>query len=117
MGRWLNRQDKSTPKYVIINSSGVLAEIPDAPSVRPLPMPSQTIMFLTDSWSAQNQKEKNINYLLPEEIGQADCPNSCLIFALEPDPNLNAKIKETFKDLKISIEPGFAVFYKNAVLR
>ena len=117
MGRWLNRQDKSTPKYVIINSSGVLAEIPDAPSVRPLPMPSQTIMFLTDSWSAQNQKEKNINYLLPEEIGQADCPNSCLIFALEPDPNLNAKIKETFKDLKVSIEPGFAVFYKNAVLR
>jgi len=117
MGRWLEKQDRDIPKYAILNASGVLAEAPDAPSRRPLPMPSQTIMFLTDSWTAKNQKEKNINYLLPEEIGQADCRDSCVIFTLESDQNLNAKIKKAFKDLKISVEPGFAVFYKNAVLR
>lgn len=117
MAGWLNRQDPAVPKYVVVNASGVLAETPDAPSRRGIPMPSQTIMFLTDTWTAENQKSKNISYLLPEELAEADCRGSCLIFALESDPALNSRIKDTFQGLGFSVAPGFGVFYKNTALR
>ena len=62
IGRQLNTLPKETPKYVIVKASGVL--------VRGIPMPAQTVMFITDTFTPEKQKEKNIFYLLPEQINQ-----------------------------------------------
>ena len=61
IGRTLNALPKELPKYVIVEAGGVL--------VRGIPMPSQTVMFITDSFTPKKQKAKNLNYLLPEQIG------------------------------------------------
>lgn len=79
LGEWLNAQPRNLPKYVIINAEGV--------RVRGLPMPAQTIMFITDTFSNEKQKAKNIIYLLPEEKNKISCQKEkkCIITALEND--------------------------------
>lgn len=59
LGKQLNDIPAETPKYVIVKVPGV--------NVRGLPMPTQTIMFITDTFSPVNQKVKNIHYVLPEQ--------------------------------------------------
>jgi len=56
----LNRLPAETPKIVIVNADGVL--------VRGIPMPAQTVMFLTDTFREENRVTKNIFYLSPEEF-------------------------------------------------
>ena len=62
IGRQINNLTKETPKYVIVKASGVL--------VRGIPMPAETIMFITDTFTPKKQKEKNIFYILPDQINQ-----------------------------------------------
>lgn len=62
IGRELNKLPKETPKYVIVEAG-------DA-NVRGIPMPTQTIMFITDTFTPEKQKEKNIFYILPDKINQ-----------------------------------------------
>jgi len=62
MGNQLNSLPKEMPKYVIIEAGGG--------DVRGLPMPTQTIMFITDTFTPEKQKEKNIFYVLPNNISQ-----------------------------------------------
>lgn len=59
IGQELNSVPKETPKYVIVKAGGVL--------VNGIPMPAQTVMFITDTFTAAKQKEKNIHYILPGE--------------------------------------------------
>ena len=53
IGRELNSLPKETPKYVIVEAGGT--------NVRGIPMPAQTVMFITDTFTPKKQKEK---YLL-----------------------------------------------------
>lgn len=53
----INSLPKSMKKYVLVNTSGV--------AVNGVPVPAQTVMFLTDSYTAEKQKSKNIFYLAP----------------------------------------------------
>lgn len=62
MGRQLNNLPKETPKYVIVEAGGT--------DVRGIPMPAQTIMFITDTFTPEKQKGKNIYYILPEQKNQ-----------------------------------------------
>ena len=62
IGRELNKLPKETPKYVIVEAGGA--------DVRGIPMPTQTIMFITDTFTPKKQKEKNIFYILPDKINQ-----------------------------------------------
>jgi len=62
IGRQLNALPKNLPKYVVVKAGGVL--------VRGLPMPAQTVMFITDTFEATKQKEKNIFYILPNQTNQ-----------------------------------------------
>jgi len=62
IGRELNKLPKKTPKYVIVEADGA--------DVRGIPMPTQTIMFITDTFTPKKQKEKNIFYILPDKINQ-----------------------------------------------
>lgn len=79
LGEQLNAQPLDWPKYVIINVEGVKA--------RGLPMPAQTVMFITDTFSSEKQKAKNIIYILPEEKDKISCQKEkeCVITALEND--------------------------------
>lgn len=59
IGQKINTLPKEDKKYIVVESGGVL--------VRGIPMPTQTIMFITDSFTPEKQKEKNIFYILPEK--------------------------------------------------
>ncbi len=59
LGRKLNQLPRETPKYIVIEAPGVL--------VRGIPMPAQTVMFITDTYTPENQQIKNIRYILREQ--------------------------------------------------
>ena len=50
IGRELNSLPKETPKYVIVEAGGT--------DVRGIPMPTQTVMFITDTFTPKNKKKK-----------------------------------------------------------
>lgn len=104
IGNYLNGLSAETEKYVIVNAGGV--------TVKNIPMPSQTTMFITDTYSTAKQKAKKITYLLPEEIEKIKCRNSCVIFTLETDTHLREEIKQRVPGLKFSITPEMEMLYK-----
>jgi 4-amino-4-deoxy-L-arabinose transferase-like glycosyltransferase len=59
IGRAILNLPASTPKYVVVEAPGVL--------VRGIPMPAQTVMFITDTFLPQNQIAKNVHYVLPDQ--------------------------------------------------
>jgi 4-amino-4-deoxy-L-arabinose transferase-like glycosyltransferase len=59
IGNELNALPNELPKYVIVEAGGV--------NVRGIPMPAQTVMFLTDTFTPDKQNAKNLHYLLPGE--------------------------------------------------
>ncbi len=56
LGEELNTLPASTPKYVIVKTAG--------PLVNGIPVSSQTVMFITDTYDKEQQEEKNIHYVL-----------------------------------------------------
>lgn len=62
IGRQLNSLPKETPKYVVVEATGVM--------VRGIPMPAQTVMYITDTFLPEKQKEENIYYILPNQVSQ-----------------------------------------------
>jgi len=59
IGHMLNSLPSEIKKYVIVEGGGT--------RVRGIPMNSQTVMYITDSFTPEKQKEKNIFYFLPEQ--------------------------------------------------
>lgn len=59
IGNQINQIPKETPKYVLVNTDGVL--------VGGVPIPAQTIMFVSQTYTKEKQKEKNVFYILPGE--------------------------------------------------
>jgi 4-amino-4-deoxy-L-arabinose transferase-like glycosyltransferase len=59
IGNEINALPPETPKYVIVQASGVLAG--------GVPMPAQTVMFITDTYLPKYQQLKNIHYVLPTD--------------------------------------------------
>ena len=55
----MNALPASTPKYVVVTAGGVLA--------RGIPVPAETVMFLTDSFTTSTQIANHITYLLPDQ--------------------------------------------------
>jgi len=62
LAKGLNDLPKELPKYVIVEASGV--------DVRGIPMAAQTVMFITDTFTPEKQKEKNIFYVSPNKKNQ-----------------------------------------------
>ncbi len=71
----INRLPQSVKKYVLVNAGGVL--------VNGIPMPSQTVMFLTDTYTPDKQKAKNIFYLTPEQFRAGQFDKGSIIIPLE----------------------------------
>ena len=61
LGKTINEVPLSEPKLVVVQAGGVL--------VRGIPMPAQTVMFITDSFTEAKRSEKNIRYLTGDEYG------------------------------------------------
>lgn len=74
IGRELNELSTEQPKYVIVNAGGV--------DVRGLPMPTQTVMFITDTFREEGREKKNIHYLLPDQIEKENIPESAFVVNL-----------------------------------
>lgn len=112
LGHYLKYSPDDIKKYVIVNADGV--------DVRGIPMPSQTVMFLTDTFLPEKQKERNIYYITKnnldaalEKIRKENLNEEVKIFMLEPDHLLIKKIEEkllyvyTYNDSGIIIQHKF----------
>jgi hypothetical protein len=62
LGRELNSLPKEMPKYIVVEASGV--------DVRGIPMPAQTVMFITDTFTPEKQEERNLFYVLPKDANK-----------------------------------------------
>ena len=71
LGRQINQLPKETPKYVVVNASGDL--------VNGIPMPAQTVMFITSTFTQEKQKEKKVFYILPGEEKSIKEPNAVIL--------------------------------------
>ncbi|MDO8515826.1 MAG: hypothetical protein Q7S28_01095 [bacterium] len=70
LGRELNALPADIDKYVVVNAGGVLE--------RGIPVPAQTVMFITDTWLPERQAEKRIHYVRPEAVNTI--PKDALVF-------------------------------------
>lgn len=70
LGRELNRLSREAPVYVVVTAGGV--------DVRGIPMPAQTVMFITDTFTPDKQMKKNIYYVLPHQ--EENIPSTALRF-------------------------------------
>ncbi|PIR44053.1 hypothetical protein COV23_01935 [Candidatus Wolfebacteria bacterium CG10_big_fil_rev_8_21_14_0_10_31_9] len=61
IGKVLNSQElKDYHKYVVVKAGGAL--------VRGIPMPSQTVMYITDTFTPEKQNKKDMHYVLSEDL-------------------------------------------------
>lgn len=68
LGKEIRALPDSSPKYIVVDAGGVGVPVTDpGGKVKEIPMPAQTVMFFTDSFTARGQAAHNIRYLLPSE--------------------------------------------------
>jgi cbb3-type cytochrome oxidase subunit 3 len=108
IGKYLNSLPQNLPKYVIVNAEGV--------RVRGIPMPAQTVMFVTKTFLPEWQKEKNIYYASPKDIEHLrtlfSSEDKLIIVMLENDHFLRKKLKEKIPSLQSDGSAGFVVLKK-----
>lgn len=75
LGRLLNAMPITEKKYVVVNAGGA--------DVRGIPMPAQTVMFITDTWTPEKQKAKNIYYLTEKQYNDGAYDKKATILPLE----------------------------------
>jgi len=75
IGNQLNEMSPAIKKYVLVNAGGTL--------VNNIPMPAQTVMFITDTATADKQKEKNIFYLTQEQFDRREYDWGAMVIPLE----------------------------------
>lgn len=73
LGNEINALPQDEPKYIIVKAGGT--------PVRGIPMPTQTVMFITDSFTPIKQQEKNIHYILPGH--ESDIPPGAYTATIE----------------------------------
>jgi len=115
IGNYLNHLPEQINKYVIINQGGVLvypvAQAIGQASIKGLPMPAQTILFLEKT----SQNQKKAKYLLPKdlEILKNTKPPSVFI-PIDNNRTIKEKLENYFPDgrfekinnIEVFIRPG-----------
>ena len=71
----LNSMPINIKKYVLVNASGGL--------VNAVPMPAQTIMFMTDTYTREKQLAKRIFYLIPDDYIKGNYDKNGIVIPLE----------------------------------
>jgi len=74
IGKRIDTLPKNTIKYIVTENSDV--------EVRGVPMPAQTIMFITNTFTPSKQAAKNIYYIKPGQENDR-CENNALFFYLK----------------------------------
>ncbi len=69
----LKKVPQTIPKYIVVIPGGV--------NVKGIPMSAQTVMFLTDTYTVEKQKNKNFHYILPNEVEQI--PNGSYVTVID----------------------------------
>jgi 4-amino-4-deoxy-L-arabinose transferase-like glycosyltransferase len=79
IGRQINALPAGMPKYVVVPPIDDLA--------RGLPIPAETTIFMTHSFTAADREAANIHYLWPDQIGRipAGTPSRTIFHILGPD--------------------------------
>ncbi|HEX4103903.1 MAG TPA: glycosyltransferase family 39 protein [Candidatus Paceibacterota bacterium] len=67
IGREINALPATTPKYVVVSACGVLA--------RNIPVPAETTMFITNTFTTSTQMAKNVQYLIGGKNGCGGLPD------------------------------------------
>jgi 4-amino-4-deoxy-L-arabinose transferase-like glycosyltransferase len=81
LGQVLNQMPINIKKYVLVNAPGVEVVTPGSGQV--VPMPAQTVMFITDTWTPDKQAAKNIFYLTPAEYAAGQYDKKSIIIRLD----------------------------------
>ncbi|OGF72532.1 hypothetical protein A3E06_03990 [Candidatus Giovannonibacteria bacterium RIFCSPHIGHO2_12_FULL_44_42] len=102
MAHWLNNEPSSIKKYVVTNSA-------DAVDLTGRPLSFAPIIFITDTYFENKQKEKNIYYFGSAEFDKIDCSAPCTIIPVESRPTIYETLKEKIPNLRIDGSPGFVV--------
>lgn len=84
MGRLLNIMPFEMKKYIVINALGGMVYPPghENDPKYAIPMPAQTVMFITDTWTPKKQNAKNIFYLTPEQYQNKQYDKKSVILKL-----------------------------------
>ncbi|MCX6731787.1 MAG: glycosyltransferase family 39 protein [Candidatus Parcubacteria bacterium] len=95
LGNYLKYSSPDIKKYVIINTESEKIDF--------MPMPVQPVMFLTDTYSLQQQKKKNIFYVLPKDFGdfiiKARREENFQIFMLKNDNLMRGRFLDNISGL------------------
>lgn len=75
IGNRLNAMPLEIKKYVLVNAWGI--------PVNSIPMPAQTVMFITDTYTLAKQKAKNIYYLTEKQYRKGLYDKNSVIVPLE----------------------------------
>lgn len=75
IGKRLNQMPPARRKYVLVNAPGVL--------VNGIPMPAQTVMYVTDTYTKEKQAIKNIYYLTEEQFKKGQYDKRGVVIPLE----------------------------------
>lgn len=75
IGKWLNNMPLAQRKYVLVNVGGVL--------VNGIPMPAQTAMYVTGTYTPEKQTAKNIYYLTEEQYRRGQYDPRGIVIPLE----------------------------------
>jgi 4-amino-4-deoxy-L-arabinose transferase-like glycosyltransferase len=70
----INALPQSTPKYIVVNAGGVIDY--------GIPVPADTVMFLTHSFTPQDRAEENIHYFVPDNESEipAGVPSDTIFY-------------------------------------
>ena len=107
LGQYLAVLPQDTKKYVIVNTPGTM--------VRGIPMPSQTIMFTTDTFTDEKRFAKNFTYLLrgdADGIGIAAGQKTLITLLDETDRALIKTLQQKSPVLKVKV-PGDFIILQN----
>jgi len=74
IGNRLNKIPYDVKKYVLVNTGGVFVD--------GIPMPAQTVMFITDTATKDKQEEKNIFYLTEEQFARGEYDKNAVVIPL-----------------------------------
>src|SRR3989344_3442046 len=102
IAHWLNNEPLSIKKYVVTNSA-------DTVDLTGRPTSFAPIIFITDTYFENKQKEKNIYYLGNAEFDKIDCSSACELVPVESQPAIYETLKEKIPSLRIDGSPGFVV--------
>jgi len=104
-GQYLKGLPPDTKKYVMVNLSGV--------EVRAIPMPAQTVMFVTDTFRAEERNKKNLFYLTREnwqdQLKIPENKKTVVVFLNGSKIELINAIRKEFPQLKPWVPSDFTI--------